>query len=168
MKGDKTMRRTILLVALGVAALALVAGTAALATPPSGQTVTGITKATLGTFDAEGAGIEVESQRRSADIAIAKVVLEPGGSTGWHHIPGVTLVSVASGTVAFYDVKCEKTVVPAGEGFIEEKSESHVVRNEGNVDAVLYTTLLAPTKLLALPFEEIRMDDPQPRNCDVS
>jgi quercetin dioxygenase-like cupin family protein len=148
---------------------ALVAGTAALATPPRGQTVIPVTKATLGTFDAEGAGIEVESQQSSADIAIAKVVLEPnGGSTGWHHIPGVTLVSVASGTVAFYDVKCEKTVVPAGEGFIEEKSESHVVRNEGNVEAVLYTTLIAPTRLLALPFEEIRMDDPKPRNCNVS
>jgi quercetin dioxygenase-like cupin family protein len=160
------MRRAIVLVAVGVTVLALVVGTA-LATPPSGQTVTPVTKATLGTFDAEGAGIEVESQRRSADIAIAKVVLEPGGSTGWHHIPGVTLVSVASGTVAFYDVKCEKTVVPAGEGFIEEKSESHVVRNHGNVDAVLYTTLIAPTRLLALPFEEIRMDDPKPRNCNV-
>ncbi len=111
----------------------------------------------------------MESQQSSADIAIAKVVLEPnGGSTGWHHIPGVTLVSVASGTVAFYDVKCEKTVVPAGEGFIEERNESHVVRNEGNVEAVLYTTLIAPTKPLALPFEEVRMDDPKPRNCNVS
>jgi hypothetical protein len=38
----------------------------------------------------------------------------------------------------------------------------------GNVDAVLYTTLIAPTRLLALPFEEIRMDDPKPRNCNVS
>ena len=103
------MRRAILLGALGVAILALVVGTA-LATPPVDQTVIPVTKATLGTFDAEGAGIEVESEQRSADIAIAKVVLDPGGSTGWHHIPGVTLVSVASGTVAVYDVKCEKTV----------------------------------------------------------
>ena len=162
------MRRTILLVALGVAVLALVVGTAALATPPRGQTVIPVTKATLGTFDAEGAGIEVESQRRSADIAIAKVVLEPGGSTGWHHIPGVTLVSVASGTVAVYDVKCEKTVFTAGKGFIEDRNQSHVLRNHGNVDAVLYTTLIAPTKLLKLPFEELRMDDPKPKNCKAS
>ena len=161
------MRRAILLGALGVAILALAVGTA-LATPPLDQTVIPVTNATLGTFDAEGAGIEVESEQRSADIAIAKVVLDPGGSTGWHHIPGVTLASVASGSVAFYDVKCEKTVVPAGEGFIEEKSESHVVRNEGNVEAVLYTTLIAPTKLLKLPFEEVRMDDPKPKNCKVS
>ena len=160
------MRRTILLGALGVAILALAVGTA-LATPPLDQTVTPVTKATLGTFDAKGAGIEVESQQRSADIAIAKVVLKPGGSTGWHHIPGVTLASVASGTVAVYDEKCEKTVATAGEGFIEDRNESHVVRNQGKVDAVLYTTLIAPTKLLALPFEEVRMDDPQPKNCNV-
>ena len=163
------MRRTILLVALGVAVLALVAGTAALATPPRGQTVIPVTKATLGTFDAEGAGIEVESQQSSADIAIAKVVLEPnGGSTGWHHIPGVTLASVASGSVAVYDEKCEKSVYKAGEGFIEDRNISHVVRNHGNVDAVLYTTLIAPTKLLKLPFEQVRMDDPKPKNCKVS
>jgi quercetin dioxygenase-like cupin family protein len=161
------MRRAILLGALGVAILALAVGTA-LATPPLDQTVTPVTKATLGTFDAEGAGIEVESEQRSADIAIAKVVLDPGGSTGWHHIPGVTLASVASGSVAVYDEKCEKIVVTAGKGFIEDRSESHVVRNHGNVDAVLYTTLIAPTKLLKLPFEEVRMDDPKPKNCKVS
>jgi quercetin dioxygenase-like cupin family protein len=110
----------------------------------------------------------VESQQRSAGIAIAKVVLKPGGSTGWHHIPGVTLVSVASGTVAVYDVKCEKTVFTAGKGFIEDRNQSHVLRNHGKVDAVLYTTLIAPTKLLKLPFEELRMDDPKPKNCKVS
>jgi quercetin dioxygenase-like cupin family protein len=161
------MRRTILLGALGVAILTLAVGTA-LATPPLDQTVTPVTKATLGTFDAEGAGIDVESEQRSADIAIAKVVLEPGGSTGWHHIAGVTLASVASGSVAVYDEKCEKSVYKAGEGFIEDRNESHVVRNHGNVDAVLYTTLIAPTKLLKLPFEQVRMDDPKPKNCKVS
>jgi quercetin dioxygenase-like cupin family protein len=156
------MRRAILLVAVGVTVLALVVGTA-LATPPRGQTATPITRATLGIFEAEGNGIEVESERRSADIALSKVVLEPGGSTGWHHHPGVTLVSVASGTVAEYDVKCEKTVVPAGEGFIEERNESHVVRNESNVDAVLYATFIVPT---STPPEGLRIDVPQPRNCD--
>ncbi len=157
------MRRAILLVAVGVTVLALVVGTA-LATPPRGQTATPLTRATLGTFEAEGDGIEVESQRRSADVAIAKVVLEPGGSTGWHHHPGVTLVSVASGTVAEYDVKCEKTVFTAGEGFVESRDEVHLVRNHRNVDAVLYATFIVPTRT---PPEGLRIDEPQPRNCDV-
>ncbi len=159
------MRRTILLVALGVAALALVVGTAALATPPRGQTVTPITKATLGTFEAEGAGIEVESQQSSADIAIAKVVLEPGGSTGWHHHPGVVMVSVASGTVTVYDEKCKKSVYKAGKGFLESHDHPGLVRNHGKVKAVFYVTFIVPTKTTE---EGLRIDDPKPKNCNVT
>jgi hypothetical protein len=62
---------------------------AALATPPKDATTTLLTRATLGKFEAKNQGIEVESERHSADLAIAKVVIEPGGSTGWHHLPGV-------------------------------------------------------------------------------
>jgi quercetin dioxygenase-like cupin family protein len=54
----------------------------------AGGNVTPLTRATLGSFEANSDGIEVESERHSADIAIAKVVIEPGGSTGWHHYPG--------------------------------------------------------------------------------
>jgi quercetin dioxygenase-like cupin family protein len=162
------MRRTILLVALVVSVLAIAAGTA-LATLPSGQTVTGVTKATLGTFHAKGNGIMVKSGPQSADIAIAKVVLAAnGGSTGWHHLPGITLVSVASGTATVYYVNCENIVVTAGQGFVEHNNEPRLVKNHGNVDVVLYTTLIAPTSLLTRPFEEIRSNDPQPSNCDVS
>src|SRR5215208_3618558 len=107
------MRRTILLVAVAVSVLAVFVG-AALATTPKGVTPTPLTRATLGNFEAENNGIEAESQHTSADFAIAKVVIEPGGTTGWHHHPGVTLVSVASGTVAEYDKKCEKSVHKAG------------------------------------------------------
>src|SRR5215208_6836497 len=95
------MRRATLLVTVGVSVLALLALVvgAAIANTPSGVsatpvTATQITRATLGKFEAESKGIEVESGRRSADLAIVKVVLEPGGSTGWHHHPGVVLVPV--------------------------------------------------------------------------
>ena len=157
------MRRTILLVAVGVTVLALVMG-AALATPPSGATTTPLTRATLGKFEAHYRGIEVESKRRSADIAIAKVVIEPGGSTGWHHHRGVVAVAVASGTVTEYDEDCKKTVFKAGEGFVESDGEVHLVRNNGNVDAVLYATFIVPTKT---PPDGLRIDDPQPKGCNV-
>ncbi len=158
------MKRTALLMAVGVTVLlALVVG-AALATPPKDATVTPLTRATLGEFEAEGDGIEVESEQRSADFAIAKVVLEPGGSSGWHHHPGVVLVSVASGTVAEYDKKCEKSVYKAGEGFVESNDAGQVVRNKGNVNAVLYATFLVPTNTTD---EGLRIDDPKPQNCNV-
>ena len=157
------MKRAILMVAVGVTVLALVVG-AALATPPKDATTTPLTRATLGNFEAKSDGIEVETERRSADIAIAKVVIEPGGSTGWHHHPGVTLVSVASGTVTEYDKKCEKSVHKAGEGFVESNDAVHVVRNKSNVNAVLYATLIVPTNTTD---EGLRIDEPKPSNCNV-
>jgi quercetin dioxygenase-like cupin family protein len=163
-KEDDEMRRAILLVALGVAALALVVG-AALATPPKKATTTPITRATLGTFADQNAGIKVESQRTSADVATVKVVLEPGGSTGWHHHPGVGLASVKSGTVTVYDEKCKKSVYKAGKGFLEAHDHPGLVRNHGKVKAVFYVTFIVPTKTTE---EGLRIDDPRPKNCNVT
>jgi quercetin dioxygenase-like cupin family protein len=160
------MKRTILLMAAAVtvlALLALVVG-AALATTPKGVTPTPLTRATLGKFEAENQGIEVESQSTSADFALAKVVIEPGGTTGWHHHPGVALVSVNSGAVTEYDMNCNKSVVKAGEGFFETKGEVHVVRNKGKANAVLYVTFIAPTKT---PADGLVILDPKPKGCNV-
>jgi quercetin dioxygenase-like cupin family protein len=163
------MKRTTLLVTVGVSVLALLALIvgAALANTPSGVkatpvTATQITRATLGNFEAENNGIEVQSGRRSADLAIVKVVIEPGGSTGWHHHPGVVLVPVESGTVTEYDAQCHKSVYKASKGFVESNGEVHLVRNEGDVKAVLYATFLVPT---ATPPEGLTISDPQPKGC---
>jgi quercetin dioxygenase-like cupin family protein len=157
------MRRTILLVAVGVSVLAVFVG-AALATQPKGVTPTPLTRATLGTFEAENNSIEVESQRTSADFALAKVVIEPRGTTGWHHHPGVALVSVNSGVVTEYDKNCHKSVFKAGEGFFETNGEVHVVHNQGKADAVLYVTFIAPTKT---PADGLVLLDPKPKGCNV-
>jgi quercetin dioxygenase-like cupin family protein len=159
------MRRIIVpvILALVVAALAVVVG-AALATTPKGVTPTPLTRATLGKFEAENNGIEVESQRTSADFALAKVLIEPGGTTGWHHHPGVALVSVNSGAVTEYDKNCHKSVYKAGEGFFETNGEVHVVRNKGKADAVLYVTFIAPTKT---PADGLVILDPKPKGCNV-
>jgi quercetin dioxygenase-like cupin family protein len=157
------MKRTILLIVVAVTVLVVFVG-AALATQPKGVTPTPLTRATLGKFEAENNGIEVESQRTSADFALAKVVIEPGGTTGWHHHPGVALVSVNSGSVTEYDKNCHKSVVKAGEGFFESNSEVHVVRNRGKADAVLYVTFIAPTKT---PADGLVILDPKPKGCNV-
>jgi quercetin dioxygenase-like cupin family protein len=157
------MRQAILLVVLGVSVLALVVG-AALATPLKGAITTPITRATFGTFAHQNDGIKVESKQRWADVAIAKHVVEPGGSSGWHHHPGVALVSVNSGAVTFYDETCKKTVYKAGEGFLEGHHPV-LVRNHGKVAAVLYTTYIVPTKTTE---EGLRIDDPRPKNCNVT
>jgi quercetin dioxygenase-like cupin family protein len=157
------MKRTILLMAVAVTVLAVFVG-AALATTPKGVTPTPLTRATLGKFEAENNGIEVESQRTSADFALAKVVIEPGGTTGWHHHPGVALVSVNSGAVTEYDKNCHKSVFKAGEGFSETNGEVHVVHNQGKANAVLYVTFIAPTKTAA---DGLVILDPKPKGCNV-
>jgi quercetin dioxygenase-like cupin family protein len=157
------MKRTILLVAVAVTVLAVFVG-AALATQPKGVTPTPLTRATLGKFEAQNNGIEVESQRTSADFALAKVVIEPGGTTGWHHHPGVALVSVNSGAVTEYDKNCNKSVYKAGDGFFETNGAVHVVRNRGKANAVLYVTFIAPTKT---PADGLVILDPKPKGCNV-
>jgi quercetin dioxygenase-like cupin family protein len=157
------MTRTILLMAVAVTVLVVFVG-AALATQPKGVTPAPLTRATLGNFEAENNGIEVESQRTSADFALAKVLIEPGGTTGWHHHPGVALVSVNSGAVTEYDKNCHKSVYKAGEGFVESNGEVHVVRNRGKANAILYVTFIAPTKT---PADGLVLLDPKPKGCNV-
>jgi quercetin dioxygenase-like cupin family protein len=132
--------------------------------PPSKVSVSPIVGATLGDFKAENEDIKAESVPGSADVAIAKVVLEPGGSTGWHHHPGIVVVPVEAGAVTEYDTQCHETVYKAGKGFVESNGEVHLVRNEGDVKAVLYPTFLVPTEK---PPVELTIADPQPKNCDV-
>jgi quercetin dioxygenase-like cupin family protein len=135
---------------------------AALATPPSEATSTLLVRATLGKFEDQNQGIQVGSERRSADLAIVRVVLEPGGSTGWHHHPGVGLAAVKSGAVTVYNEECEKTVYEAGEGFLESHDKPQVVRNRGDRKAVFYVAFIIPTTTT-----ELRIDDPQPEGCNV-
>ena len=170
------MKRTTLLVAVRVAFLLALAGCGAMgsssseeassssSTQPAKVTATPIVGATLGEFTAKGDGINVESGPSSADVAIVKVVLAPGGSTGWHHHPGVVLVSVKSGTVSEYHQDCHKSVYKKGGGFVENGGEVHVARNDGKDDAVLYATFLIPT---GTPPEKLTIAEPQPKNCDV-
>src|SRR5215211_4939417 len=169
------MRRLLLLLVIAIGPVAL-GGCSAMGSSsseednsPKGESetpvvATPLSRGTLSEFKAEHDGITVESGPGSADIVSVKVVIKPGGSTGWHHHPGVTLVSVASGTVTEYDTKCEKSVHKAGEGFVESNDAVHVVRNKGNVNAVLYATFLVPTNTTD---EGLRIDEPKPSNCNV-
>jgi quercetin dioxygenase-like cupin family protein len=157
------MRRAIFVVVLGMSTLVLVVGVA-LATPPKGATTTVLTRATFGTFAEQNSGVKVKSKQGEADLVMAKQVIEPGGVSGWHHHPAVSFFLVKSGSVTAYDKNCKKTVYKAGEGFIESSAHPGLVRNQGKVDAVVYATHIIPTKTTE---EGFRIDDPQPKNCNV-
>jgi quercetin dioxygenase-like cupin family protein len=159
-----TMKRTTSLVAVAVtvlALLALVVGVA-LATTPSGVTPTLLTRATLGQFVAHNDGITLKSPHHSADVTNVRVDIQPGGTTGWHHHPGIAVVAVGSGTVTEYDEECQKTVIQAGHGFVESHDRVHLVHNEGSVPAVLYVTFITRTETP----QGVTIDAPQPQGCD--
>jgi len=146
------------------AIIALLAGAAALATPPTDSAVTTLlARGGFGELDTQHDGVQVKRENGNADVAVSEVTIAPGGSTGWHHHPGVGLASVASGAVTFYNEECEKTVYKAGDGFFESH-EPMLVRNEGNGDAVFYVTFIVAS---STSTEGLRIDDPQPGNCDL-
>ena len=98
----------------------------------------------------------------ATDVHVIENVISPGGSFGWHSHPGPSIVVVKSGTLTLYrgdDPTCTPTTVQAGSGFIDDGGDVHLVRNEGNVDTVVYVTSIVPHGATR------RIDEPAPGNC---
>ena len=159
-------KRTALMLAVATA-LALV-GTA-LATTPSGISVTTFVRATLGANKPHG-GIKAYSgdgvklhTNGATDVAVQTITSPPGGSSGWHSHPGVVLVAVQSGTVTLYDADCHTTQYGPGQAFVEVGDNAVLVRNNTTSNAVLYVTLIVPKSASSL-----RIDKPQPPTCSAT
>jgi quercetin dioxygenase-like cupin family protein len=135
--------------AFGALAVLLIVQTA-FATPAIGVDSTSLA---VGRFD----GLEATSQTDShkvelratgpTDVHILQNKIAPGGTFGWHSHPGPSIVVVQSGVLTLYraeDSECRPQVVAAGSGFVDQGGDIHVVRNEGDVEAVLYVTSIIP------------------------
>jgi quercetin dioxygenase-like cupin family protein len=97
-----------------------------------------------------------------SDVWMLQNTIVPGGSFGWHSHPGPSLVIVKAGALTLYradDPTCTPEVVPAGSGFVDNGGDTHLVRNEGTVNAVVYVTSIVPRGA------QRRIDQPQPSNC---
>jgi quercetin dioxygenase-like cupin family protein len=161
-------RRTRTLVAvLGVAVGAL-AG-AALATTPTGFTINVLARGLAGRLHAKHDGIRLTSRHGvSADVAVATITIAPGGSSGWHHHPGLVVVVVQSGTVTFYNTNCRPEVHPTGTTFIESSDSPGLAKNTGTATAVVEDTFIVPASKPPAPPTPLRIDDPQPKRCNVT
>jgi len=57
------------------------------------------------------------------DVRVQQIVIDPGGYSGWHHHPGIVIVTVLSGAVKFTQSDCSSTTygpgLPAGAAFVE-------------------------------------------------
>ncbi|HXN21496.1 MAG TPA: cupin domain-containing protein [Candidatus Dormibacteraeota bacterium] len=90
-----------------------------------------------------------------SDVYIQDIVFAPGGYSGWHHHPGVLLITVKEGSVDWYDGDCKKTTYTAGQSFTESNA-LHDVVNSGNVNARLFGAYIT------MKDESRRIENDQP------
>ena len=120
------------------------------ATPASGVTTTILSGPVV--FDdlkvkSESDINEVEIEMKGfSDVYIVRNVIVPGGHTGWHSHPGISFVTVKSGTATAYSGDDPRTpnVYPAGTGFVEEAGHGHIIRNEGTTNLELVAFQIVP------------------------
>jgi quercetin dioxygenase-like cupin family protein len=151
-------------------ALALVVGALtampALATPPVGVTTEILGAGTFEELDVSAKTGEWKARidtKGESDLVVVRVTFQPGGHTGWHSHPGLSLLMVMSGTVTEYegdDPSCAPLVHPAGTTFVDPGNTVHLVKNESTTDqAVMVAVALIPA---GAPR---RIDAPNPGNC---
>ena len=149
------------LAATGVAAVAALVVTAlfvvpALATPASMLTNVPLARGT----NVSNGTIPLQV---GADVAMAQITVDPGGSSGWHSHPGGAIIVVKQGSLTVYSPvgrKCETTTYSAGQAFIERP---------GEVDDVLNTSTTPYVLLVTFPRvpqgDSARTDEPDPGTC---
>jgi quercetin dioxygenase-like cupin family protein len=106
---------------------------------------------------------QVKLQTKGAtDVRVQKIVFSAGGTSGWHHHPGVVIATVASGAVTFTR-NCSSTTygpgLPAGSVFVESGDSPG---QASSVDgAIAFVTFVAPH---ADP-PVFRIEDSPPTSC---
>ena len=96
------------------------------------------------------------------DMAVQRIVFQPGGQSGWHSHPGPVFIQVVAGTMTFYesdDPQCSPIVRTAGQGYLDVGEHAHIARNESGAPAENIVVYLAPAAAA------LRIDAPAPGNC---
>ncbi len=93
------------------------------------------------------------------DVAVQRIVAEPGETFGWHSHPGPTIVTVFSGTLTLYHAdNCTHGInYTAGQSFSNLPDEIHLARNETANPLVIYASYFVPSTTGGL-----RIDQPSP------
>ena len=152
---------------VGAAVAAAISASLVWATTGSGTNSTLIGRATFDeALKVKRAGpdhwrVEVKATP-AVDVAVQKIVFQPGGHSGWHSHPGPVFISVVEGTMTFYesdDPDCDPIVRHAGEGYLDVGDHPHIARNESSDPATNVVTYLVP------PGAGLRIDEPNPGNC---
>ena len=80
------------------------------------------------------------------DVRLQKLNVSPGGYSGWHHHPGLVIVTVASGTLTYTTSDCQSKTygpgLPNGATFVE--SGDNPAQASSTTGATIYATYIAP------------------------
>lgn len=119
-------------------------------------------------FKIKGQGQEVINVNNAGDTVMQKIVIAPGGHTGWHSHPGPVVVLIGAGEMSFYDSEdptCTVRTYATGQAFVDSgQGHVHIARNEGSVPLELYVTYFDVTPGVPAPGA-FRIDAPNPGNC---
>jgi quercetin dioxygenase-like cupin family protein len=97
------------------------------------------------------------------DVVVAKNVVDPTASSGWHSHPGGVIVVVAEGQITTYRSvgnHCVVTDYTRGQAFIERPGEPLNAKNNGTTITTIYATF--PSVAVGGPT---RNDEPDPGTC---
>jgi hypothetical protein len=97
----------------------------------------------------------------STDVRIQRLDFAPGSFSGWHHHPGIVLVTVASGAVTLWKSDCSSTTygpgLPDGAVFLEGGDEPmQATSTNGATNYVVYVAPDADPPVFRIE------DDPPP------
>lgn len=159
------------------AVAAFTSSSAALGTPGSGFTPSGIVAGHFGTIHLDTSALARDKDLKwsmvlkttdDTDVGADRLTVAPGGVAGWHKHPSAVFVTVTSGSIIWTngsDPLCTSHTYNAGDSFIEEAYVIHNVRNASNsVGAEFIAIHINPTGTSGPPF---RIDVPQaPNNCN--
>lgn len=143
------MKLNRLRVLTAIATVAMIGGVSGVALGSPGLGTISTTLVTAN-FDqtAHGNSDEVKFQTKDpTDVRIQRLVFAAGAYSGWHHHPGIILVSVELGAVTLWDSNCNSETygpgLPNGAVFVEGGDDP--VQATSTDGATAYVTYVAPS-----------------------
>jgi hypothetical protein len=146
LRGLRTTKKWIA-ATVGVAVIGTLAAAVVLGNPGSMVTIT-----TLVTANFDHA-VHLNSDRVKfqtkdpTDVRMQQLVFAPGGRSGWHHHPGMVIVTVQSGALTLWESDCSSQTygpgLPNGAVFAEGGDSPQEVTSAGG--ATVYAVFVAPS-----------------------
>ena len=142
----KLNRMRVLAAIAGVALVGTLTAAVALGSPGSGTTPTNLVTANFDhTVHINSDRVKFET-KDSTDVRVQRLVFAAGSFSGWHHHPGLVLVTVESGSVTLWQADCSSVTygpgLPAGAVFAEGGDEP--VQATSTSGATNYVVFVAP------------------------